>query len=89
MPSYAFLSKSKLDLGDTAVKMSAMKTLGVPYSSQELSGCSGELETQAKAIAADLLSQGINLDWDSQMVAIIAYLQRLGRGPIPVATSTK
>ncbi len=89
MPSYAFLSKSKLDLGDTAVKMNAMKTLGVPYSGQEISASSGELETQAKSIVADLRNQGINLDWDSQMVAIIAYLQRLGRGPVPMAASTK
>ena len=89
MPSYAFLSKSKLDLGDTAVKMNAMKTLGVPYSGQEISASNGELETQAKAIAADLRNQGINLDWDSQMVAMIAYLQRLGRGPVPIAASTK
>jgi cytochrome c oxidase cbb3-type subunit I/II len=89
MPSYAFLSRSKLDLGDTAVKMNAMKTLGVPYSGQEISASNGELETQAKAIAADLRNQGINLDWDSQMVAMIAYLQRLGRGPVPIAASTK
>ena len=89
MPSYAFLSKSKLDLGDTAVKMNAMKTLGVPYSGQEISASNSELETQAKAIAADLRNQGINLDWDSQMVAMIAYLQRLGRGPVPIAASTK
>ena len=89
MPSYAFLSTSKLDLGDTAVKMNAMKTLGVPYSGQEISASSAELETQAKSIVADLRNQGINLDWDSQMVAIIAYLQRLGRGPVPIAASTK
>ena len=89
MPSYSFLSRSKLDLGDTAVKMNAMKTLGVPYSGQEISASNSELETQAKAIAADLRNQGINLDWDSQMVAMIAYLQRLGRGPVPIAASTK
>ena len=89
MPSYAFLSTSKLDLGDTAVKMNAMKTLGVPYSGQEISASSAELETQAKSIVADLRNQGINLDWDSQMVAMIAYLQRLGRGPVPIAASTK
>src|ERR1043165_6050903 len=31
MPPYAFLVDKKLDLGDTAVKLAAMKTLGVPY----------------------------------------------------------
>ncbi|MBL9044480.1 MAG: cytochrome-c oxidase, cbb3-type subunit I [Myxococcales bacterium] len=85
MPAYAFLAQSKLDLGDTAVKMSAMKMLGVPYSAAEISGGSGELERQGRAIAADLKAQGIAVDWDSQMVALIAYLQRLGKPP---ATTT-
>ena len=81
MPAYSFLSKSKLDLGDTAVKMSAMKMLGVPYSAAEISGSNDELERQGRAIAADLKAQGIAVDWDSQMVALIAYLQRLGKPP--------
>ncbi|MFO0655073.1 MAG: cytochrome-c oxidase, cbb3-type subunit I [Polyangia bacterium] len=91
MPPYAFLAKSKLDLGDTAVKMNAMKTLGVPYSAAEIGNGNAELEAQAKAIAKDLAGQGITVDWDSQMVALIAYLQRLGRsqGVAPLAQVTR
>jgi cytochrome c oxidase cbb3-type subunit I/II len=83
MPAYAFLAQRKLDLGDTAVKMDAMRTLGVPYSAAEVTSAGHELERQAKAIAGELAAQGASLDWDSEMVALIAYLQRLGRNPAP------
>ncbi len=87
MPSYGFLAKSKLDVGDTAIKMNAMKTLGVPYSAQDIGQGTQTLETQGKAIADELRKQGIAVDWDSQMVALIAYLQRLGKPATPVVSS--
>jgi cytochrome c oxidase cbb3-type subunit I/II len=59
--------------------MNAMKTLGVPYSAQDIGQGTLTLEKQGKAIAEELSKQGIAVDWDSQMVALIAYLQRLGK----------
>jgi cytochrome c oxidase cbb3-type subunit I/II len=35
-------------------------------------------------VAADLASKDVNIAPDSKMAAVIAYLQRLGRGPQPV-----
>ena len=81
MPPYGFLAEHKLDLGDTVIKMNAMKTLGVPYSPDEISNGSTELETMARGIAADLHGQGVDVPWDSEMIALIAYLQRLGKNP--------
>ncbi len=81
MPSYAFLAERKLDLGDTAVKLSAMKTLGVPYRPQDIAGGNDELAQSARAIAAELNQQGAQVAWDSELVALIAYLQRLGKHP--------
>ena len=46
----------------------------------------GELEASARAITKDLATQGVELPWDSEMVALIAYLQRLGKNP-PVPSS--
>ena len=40
-----------------------------------------KLEEQGKSIAGDLDKQGVKVAWDSEMVAMIAYLQRVGRGP--------
>jgi cytochrome c oxidase cbb3-type subunit I/II len=32
-------------------------------------------------IAADLAIEGVQIEWDRELIALIAYLQRLGRGP--------
>ena len=81
MPSYAWLAGRKLDLGDTAVKLAALKTLGVPYAAADIAQGNGELEASGRAIAKELAAQGVDLAWDSEMVALIAYLQRLGKHP--------
>ena len=87
MPPYAFLLQRTIDTGDTTVKMSAMRTLGVPYSAAELSSANSDLMSQAKGIAGELAGQGAPVAWDSEMVALIAYLQRLGKNP-GAATAT-
>ena len=78
MPAYAFMADWKVNLEHTAIKMSAMKSLGVPYKARHITHGMADAEAQGKEIAADLKTKGIDVDWDSEMVAIIAYLQRLG-----------
>ena len=87
MPAYGWLSGRKLDLGDTALKLAALKTLGVPYSAQDITDGNRELEASARAITKELAGQGIEVPWDSEMVALISYVQRLGKHPAqPVPT---
>ena len=81
MPAYAWLADERAALHTTAVKLKAMKTLGVPYSADEIANGAKEAEQQARAIADDLKGQGVSVAWDSEMVALIAYLQRLGKHP--------
>jgi len=81
MPTYSFLTDDKINLEHTALKLSAMKTLGVPYTSQDVSEGNEILERQARAISDDLRNEGEDVAWDSEMVALIAYLQRLGKNP--------
>lgn len=93
MPSYAFMKDERIDNADTVLKMKAMKTLGVPYSASAIGTASATALAQAKGIAKDLESQGVEIDWtpedqavtgmpyDSELVALIAYLQRLGTHP--------
>ena len=78
MPGYLWMVDNKMALEDTAVKMNTLKTLGVPYSTQDISTASSDLETQAQAISQDLAKSGITLAWDCEMTALIAYVQRLG-----------
>ena len=81
MPTYAFLVDDKINLDHTVLKLGAMQTLGVPYKAHQVSNGNQYLEIQAQAIAADLKAQGEDIAWDSEIVALIAYLQRLGQNP--------
>ena len=81
MPSYAFLDEAKLNLDHTAIKLSAMKTLGVPYHPDHITHGNHMLEVQAKKIVAELQAKGIEADWDSEIIALVAYLRRLGNHP--------
>jgi cytochrome c oxidase cbb3-type subunit I/II len=55
-----------------------MKKLGVPYSTQEVNDAVKDLNTQAKAIQANLAAEKIKVSQDKEIIALIAYLQRLG-----------
>lgn len=55
-----------------------MKTLGVPYTEYEIDNGNNALMTQAQTISDNLKKEGIALDSKKELVAVIAYLQRLG-----------
>jgi cytochrome c oxidase cbb3-type subunit I/II len=78
MPNYDWLITQKLDTTATADKINAMRKLGVPYPDGYEKIANAELDKQAKAIADDLNKNNIKVKSDKEIVAIIAYLQRLG-----------
>jgi len=91
MPAYTWLREDKLDLSLTAKKIRAMQTLGVPYKKGYDKKAVAELKIQAHNIASDIVNTtptevliGVNKkqlikDIESkEIVAVIAYLQRLG-----------
>ena len=79
MPAYPHLTTARVDLSRTAGKLEAMRAVGVPYRPAELSAAREIAQAQAQAIAADLSANGAPVAPDSEAVALIAYLQRLGR----------
>jgi cytochrome c oxidase cbb3-type subunit I/II len=79
MPNYTWLFDNKLDLKSLPKKMQVMKTLGVPYSEQELSDAVVMAETQMSVIAKGLIENGVPAKIaDKEILALIAYMQRLG-----------
>jgi len=78
MPPYEWLISQKLDTTTTRSKISAMRTLGVPYAVGYENRANAVLDEQAKLIAADLNQNNIKVKSDKEIIAIIAYLQRLG-----------
>lgn len=78
MPNYAWLLDDKLDTSSTAPKIRAMMTLGVPYPKGYDKIANKDLMNQANQIAANLKKDGIETLSDREIVAMVAYLQRVG-----------
>lgn len=86
MPSYHWLTKNKADFDGLKKKLTVMRQLGVPYSDSEVENASENARNYAKTIADNLQKEGAPAGLeDKQIVALIAYLQRLGKTPTPVA----
>ena len=78
MPRYLWLHENTLDVSSTPAKIEAMQTLGVPYPEGYADKAIADLEKQAKEIADDLNAGDIETSSDKEIIALIAYLQRLG-----------
>jgi cytochrome c oxidase cbb3-type subunit I/II len=79
MPAYPHLSRRELDFAQIQKRVDVMTMLGVPYG--DAVNTAPELaRQQAATIAADLASTGGRSGLEStEVVALIAYMQRLGR----------
>ncbi|HEU4576229.1 MAG TPA: cytochrome-c oxidase, cbb3-type subunit I [Chitinophagaceae bacterium] len=78
MPSYSFLIDNVLDTSTTRAKIRAMQTLGVPYEKGYEDKANRDLAIQASQIAATLHNDSIMVPSNREIIAVIAYLQRLG-----------
>jgi cytochrome c oxidase cbb3-type subunit I/II len=78
MPAYAFLYEQTLNTSQTSDKLAAMKALGVPYEDIQIQHAVKDLEAQAKGIQVQLATEKIKIGADKEIIALIAYLQRLG-----------
>lgn len=78
MPEYGWLISQKLDTSTTAAKIRGMQTLGVPYAPGYDKIANRELNKQAKEISDNLAADHIKVKKDKEIIAIIAYIQRLG-----------
>jgi len=79
MPQYKNLIVRDLDLSTTARKIRVMQWLGVPYPEGYDEIANDELMKQAAQIAGDLRNSGIDVSDTKEVIAMIAYLQRLGK----------
>jgi cytochrome c oxidase cbb3-type subunit I/II len=82
MPSFAFLTTQPLDTSLTSRKLAVLRGLGHPYTKDEVANAERDALAQAAVIAASLARDGIELGEHgarSEAIALIAYLQGLGR----------
>ncbi len=78
MPSYPWLIEDALNTEDLPSKIRAMQTLGVPYPVGYDTKAIEDLKTQSESISRNLAKDGIEVNSDREIIAMIAYLQRLG-----------
>ncbi len=82
MPPYPWLLDKSYDTTVTAAKIRAMITLGVPYEEDYPEKANADVEKQANEIVEEmrgtLEEEGFEVAADREIVALIAYLQRLG-----------
>jgi cytochrome c oxidase cbb3-type subunit I/II len=79
MPRYPWLFNHSVNFEEIVPKMKAMVTLGVPYTEEDVANTVAQAQAQAESIAA-VLNQDENIEVlaEDEIVALIAYLQRLG-----------
>jgi cytochrome c oxidase cbb3-type subunit 2 len=87
MPHYAFLAETPLDTGDLVARLKAQRTVGVPYTDEDIDNALADLKTQADPTAdnASLLKRypkAVTVPGNpravTEMDALVAYLQVLG-----------
>ena len=93
MPPYPWLLTKTADYGSLSRRLGGLQTLGLPYTDAEVANAAGLAQAQADSIAADIASQGgPDRLADKEIVALIAFLQRLGtdvdRAETEVAAAT-
>jgi cytochrome c oxidase cbb3-type subunit I/II len=79
MPAYPWLIENTLDMSNLEGKIKAMRTLGVPYEKGYEKDARADLLKQAEGIVAELKKDGYKVEPDKEIVAMIAYLHKLGR----------
>jgi cytochrome c oxidase cbb3-type subunit I/II len=79
MPNYSWLLENDLDTSVTPAKIRAMQALGVPYPPGYDKVANKDLMKQALKIKERLAIDGIRTSSRKEIIAVIAYLQRIGK----------
>ncbi|MCC6416460.1 MAG: cbb3-type cytochrome c oxidase subunit II, partial [Opitutaceae bacterium] len=84
MPNYAWLSHADTDVATLPSKINVQRMLGVPYGPLTAQQIFDDVAAQSKEIANNLKATGAYVAPEKEIIALIAYLQKLGKSE-PVA----
>ena len=79
MPPYTWMLHDRYDVADIQASLRALRKVGVPYTDADIEGAPAAIGAQARGIVERLASAGITAEPDRDIIALIAYLQRLGK----------
>jgi len=86
MPAYPWLLANDTDVAALPGRLAVQRKLGVPYPEQTPAEIRAQVDRQARAIADELRAAGAPVEPGREIIALIAYLQRLGRSEEVPAT---
>jgi len=92
MPRYSWLLTQKLETDSLPARLGALRRVGVPYPEGFENGpAQKDLAAQADKIVAELKQGSVTTTPDREIIALIAYLQRLGTDikAAPATTAAK
>ncbi|MEI6197181.1 MAG: cytochrome-c oxidase, cbb3-type subunit I [Verrucomicrobiota bacterium] len=92
MPRYSWLLTQKMETDSLPARLNALRKIGVPYPAGFENGpAQKDLSAQAGKVVANLKQGSVKADADKEIIALIAYLQRLGTDikSAPVTTAAK
>ena len=78
MPRYSWLLDQKIDMAAVAPRIAALRSVGVPYPAGYETQAMVDLKQQASVVVTGLKTARIETQPDREIIALIAYLQRLG-----------
>jgi len=84
MPAYPWMLTQEMDMESIDERISALRSVGVPYAEGYEDEALADMKAQAEEITEGLHQSGfkeidgIKIESDKEIIAIIAYLQRLG-----------
>ncbi|MFA6289415.1 MAG: cytochrome-c oxidase, cbb3-type subunit I [Opitutaceae bacterium] len=79
MPNYPWLFTAKTDVDALFAKISVQRTLGVPYPKWTDAQIKEDVAAQEKTIVDGLRAAGVESASDRKIIALIAYLQKMGK----------
>jgi len=91
MPRYPWLFTQKIDTNSLPARIKALRKVGVPYPDGYENGeAQKDLDKQAFAVTIGLTVGSVESEPDREIIALIAYLQRLGKDikSAPAETTT-
>ncbi len=78
MPRYSWLLTQKLDTSSLPARIGALRKVGVPYPAGYEQIAGKELQAQSAKVVQNLATGSVKAESDKEIIALIAYLQRLG-----------
>ncbi|MBS1809988.1 MAG: cytochrome-c oxidase, cbb3-type subunit I [Acidobacteria bacterium] len=78
MPAYTWMYDNDTDYSHTEGKIITLRKLGVPYPDGYEAQAVNDAKAQAAKIAANLEQSGAKISPNREIIALIAYMQRLG-----------